>query len=316
MPKIAYVNKRFTPESLAVIAKANEIIEAYQAQGFDLTLRQTYYQFVARGWIPNKDSEYKRLGNIIADGRLAGLIDWEAITDRTRNLRQNSHWDSPGDIMDSAAASFAYDKWADQKYRIECWIEKDALVGILESACEPLDVPYFSCRGYTSISEVWSAAMRLKAWRRKGQRILILHLGDHDPSGIDMSRDIVDRIGIFGVKVEFKRLALNMDQVQQYNPPPNPAKSTDARYKHYRATHGDESWELDALDPVVLKALIRDNIVAHRDQAAWEAAVAREVAAKARLRKAARNWDAIVGTLDEYEDEEEDQDGEDEEEEA
>jgi hypothetical protein len=313
MPKIKYVEKRLSQDRLGVIDRANEIIEEYQEQGFDLTLRQLYYQFVSRGYIENKDTEYKRLGDIVADGRLAGLIDWEAITDRTRNLRQNSHWDSPGDILDSAASSFAYDKWADQKYRIECWIEKDALVGILESACEPLDVPYFSCRGYTSISEIWSAAMRLKRWRRGGQKILILHLGDHDPSGIDMSRDIVDRIGIFGVTVELKRLALNMDQVQQYNPPPNPAKTTDARYKTYRKLHGDESWELDALDPAVLMALIQQNVTAHRDQAAWNAAVAREHDAKARLGKVAKHWDTISVTLDDYE--EEDEDGEDEEEE-
>ena len=170
MPKIRYVVKKLSEDRLSVIEKANEVIEVYQAQGFDLTLRQLYYQFVARAWIPNKDSEYKKLGDIIADGRLAGLIDWEAITDRTRNLRKNSHWDDPADIVKSAAHSFALDKWEEQPYRIECWIEKDALVGILESACEPLDIPYFSCRGYTSISEVWSAAMRLKRWKKRVRR--------------------------------------------------------------------------------------------------------------------------------------------------
>ena len=145
-------------------------------------------------YIPNKDSEYKKLGDTVADGRLMGLIDWNAIVDRTRNLHKNSHWDSPADIISSAASSFAYDKWSEQPYRIEAWVEKQALDGLLESACEPLDVPYFSCRGYASISEIWSAAMRLKSWKKAGQKILILHLGDHDPSGIDMSRDIVDRL--------------------------------------------------------------------------------------------------------------------------
>jgi hypothetical protein len=255
---------------------------------------------VARGYIPNKDSEYKKLGDIIADGRLAGLIDWEAITDRTRNLRKNSHWDDPADIVKSAAASFALDKWDEQPYRIECWIEKDALVGILESACEPLDVPYFSCRGYTSISEVWSAAMRLKRWKARGQKILILHLGDHDPSGIDMSRDIKDRLKVFGVKIEFERLALNMDQVTQYNPPPNPAKVTDSRFKSYQDLYGDESWELDALDPSVLVSLIQDNIANYRDEAAWAETLEREEEAKARLRKAAKHWDALSESLDEY----------------
>ena len=259
---------------------------------------------MARGLIPNKDSEYKKLGDTVADGRLAGLIDWETIVDRTRNLKQNAHWDSPADIMDSAAASFAFDKWAEQPYRIECWIEKEALAGILEAACEPLDVPHFSCRGYVSISEVWVAAMRLKRFRKAGQKILILHLGDHDPSGIDMSRDIQDRLKVFGVHVEFQRLALNMDQIEQYHPPPNPAKVTNARFTGYQAIHGDESWELDALDPAVLTALITDNIVNRRDEAAWEEAVSREIEAKDRLRKAAKNWEELSATLDDYPDEE------------
>ena len=308
MPKIKYQDKRLSADRLATIEKANEIIEEYQAQGFDLTLRQLYYQFVARGYIANKDTEYKKLGDVIADGRLAGLIDWEAITDRTRNLRKNSHWDSPADIISSAAESFALDKWADQPYRIEVWIEKDALVGILESACEPLDVPYFSCRGYTSISEVWAAAMRLKNWKRKGQTPLILHLGDHDPSGIDMSRDIVDRLAIFGLSIKFKRLALNMDQVQQYNPPPNPAKVTDSRFNDYQALHGDESWELDALDPAVLVTLITQNITAHRNNKLWNAKVDQENDDKAKLAKASHNWEAISDTLDDYPDDEEDDD--------
>ena len=165
----------------------------------------------------------------------AGLIDWQAIVDRTRNLRSNGHWKDPAHIIHSAAQSFAMDKWSDQPYRPEVWIEKDALVGILEAACEPLDVPFFSCRGYTSISEMWVAAQRLLGYQDDKQKPVIFHLGDHDPSGIDMSRDIEERLSLFGVMVEFHRIALNMDQVKQYRPPPNPAKATDARFADYEA---------------------------------------------------------------------------------
>lgn len=218
MSKICYLDRRFHRTSMVIVDRANQIIEEYAEQGFDLTLRQLYYQFVSRNYIANENSEYKRLGSIISDARLAGLIDWLAITDRTRNLRSNSHWDDPADIIDSAAKSFAVDKWSDQPYRPEVWIEKDALVGILESACKPLDVSFFSCRGYTSASEMWVAAQRLLGYEDHEQQPVIFHLGDHDPSGIDMSRDILDRLGLFGVKVEFCRIALNMDQVQQYRP--------------------------------------------------------------------------------------------------
>ena len=144
--KIQYVERDFAPRSLEVIDLANEIIEVYRAQGFDLTLRQLYYQFVSRGLIPNRDSEYKKLGSIVNDARLAGLIDWERIQDRTRNVRRLSHWEDPAGVIKSALASYHVDYWEGQEYRPEVWIEKDALVGVIEGVCEELDVPFFSCR--------------------------------------------------------------------------------------------------------------------------------------------------------------------------
>lgn len=268
--KICYTPKDFSAKHRDTIKKVNKIVEQYQAEGYSLTLRQVYYQFVSRGWIDNKDTEYKRLGGIINDARLAGLISWEAIEDRTRYLRKKASWDDPSDIVGACAQQFHVDLWQGQKYRVEVWVEKDALVGVVESACDPLDVPFFSCRGYTSQTELWGAAQRLIQHRKNGQIPLVLHLGDHDPSGIDMSRDIQDRLYLFmshhGVDApEFKRLALNMDQVKAYGPPPNPAKLTDSRCRGYMEEHGDESWELDALEPSMLARLIRDNIIAVRD---------------------------------------------------
>ncbi|MCG7410591.1 hypothetical protein MH117_24650 [Paenibacillus sp. ACRRX] len=194
--KICYRDIKFRQNSLELIERVNRIIEEYQAKGYSLTLRQVYYQLVARDVIPNNERSYKNLGNLISDGRIAGLIDWMAIEDRTRNLRGNSHWDTPGDIINSAAYSFAYDKWEGQEKYVEVWVEKDALVGIVGQICNKLDVPYFSCRGYVSQSEMWMAARRLRRMSSDKQTVII-HLGDHDPSGVDMSRDIVDRLGIF-----------------------------------------------------------------------------------------------------------------------
>ena len=192
--KICYQKKNFSGSSLAVIRQANAIIEDYEAQGYDLTLRQLYYRFVSKGLIPNKDIGYQKLGSIINDARLAGMIDWDRITDRTRNLRKNSHWDSPQDIVATCAKQFQHDKWKDQKEYVEVWVEKDALVGILEQACEPLDVPYFSCQGYTSQSEMWGAAQRLLEKIRAGKKVTIIHLGDDDSSGVDIRRDIKERL--------------------------------------------------------------------------------------------------------------------------
>lgn len=296
--KIKYQDICLSESRLKVIAQANEIIEEYAQQGFDLTLRQLYYQFVSRDLLANKQQEYKRLGDIVADGRLVGLIDWNAITDRTRNLRTLSHWGTPAEIIASAEASFRTDKWASQEHRVEVWIEKDALVGILESVCPALDVPYFSCRGYTSLSEMWGAAQRLLGWIEAGQEPVILHLGDHDPSGCDMSRDIRDRLAMFiGREIEFRRLALNMPQIETYGPPPNPAKLTDSRCQGYIAKHGDESWELDALDPAVLADLIRLNVADFRDEKTWKTELKKESAAKGDLTKVSKRWGEVVQFL-------------------
>ncbi len=276
MPRIAYVPRAFAPASLALIETANEIIEEYQADGFDLTLRQLYYQFVARAVIPNTLQDYKRLGSILNDARLAGLVDWSAMVDRTRNLETPSHWDDPASIVRSAASSFALDKWDDQDFRVEVWVEKEALAGVVERAATALDLAYFSCRGYVSQSEMWEAARRHLRFEREGQAVRVLHLGDHDPSGIDMTRDIQDRLQLFGAKTEVERIALNRDQVDRYGPPPNPAKLTDSRATSYVRAHGYSSWELDALDPKTLAALIERHALVYRDEARFAAREAQE----------------------------------------
>lgn len=307
MPKIAYVPKKFNDEWLRDIQRANQIAEEYAAQGFDLTLRQVYYQFVSRAWIPNTEQSYKRLGKIINDARLAGLIDWNHLTDRTRWVRDNSHWTSPESIMDSVVSSYATERWANQPERPIVMIEKDALVGVIEGVCQELDVPYFSCRGYTSQSEMWSLSQRMRRFIRNDQVPVILHLGDHDPSGVDMTRDIRDRLDLFvtyhgGEAPEVDRLALNMDQIDQYDPPPNPTKLTDSRASGYIDAYGYECWELDALDPPVIAALVREAVMAHRDEERWEEATADMEKERTYLTRVRDKWDTVVEFLAEEHD--------------
>lgn len=268
---------RFAAKSQAVIAHANAIINEYMAQGLRLTLRQLYYQFVARGLMANQQRNYKKLGETISRARLAGEVRWDAIEDRTRNLERVKSWHSAASILDASAHGFRLDKWSTQPHRVEVWIEKEALTGVIAGICDELEVPYFACRGYVSQSEQWGAGRRFRRYRMDGQEPIVLHLGDHDPSGIDMTRDNGDRLTMFGRSwQEVRRLALNMDQVEQYNPPPNPAKVTDSRYEGYVREHGDESWELDALEPTVLRDLIRDEVDGLRDEDEWEAMVEKE----------------------------------------
>ncbi len=323
-PRIAYLDKHPSAASLHVIDQANEILETYSAEGFDLTLRQLYYQFVARGLIENTDRSYKRLGSIVNDARLTGLIDWEHIVDRTRAVRALTHWRDTHAIIGATEHSFHTDMWATQPVHVEAWVEKDALVDVVARACEAFDVPYLSCRGYTSQSEMWTAARRMLDPLIDGRTVVVLHLGDHDPSGIDMTRDIDNRLWGFvsrdylrpyledgyeagelrGRAAELRehfavrRIALNRDQIRAYDPPPNPAKVTDSRWGAYVEAHGHQSWELDALEPRVLSELVQDHIRdLIGDSAAWQRATERQASARALLARAHERWDEIEELL-------------------
>lgn len=290
MPRIEYKGFNFRVRTLAVIEMANEIIAQYQAEGYELTLRQLYYQFVSRDIIPNTQREYSKLGIALNNGRLAGLIDWNAIIDRTRKIQGDWHWDSPAEIIESSAESYKIDTRATQSMYLEVWVEKDALIGVVERACTEHDVPFFSCRGYVSQSAMWRAGRRIS---RDGRPCTLLHLGDHDPSGIDMTRDIQDRLDLFGADVNVRRIALTLDQVEEYGPPPNPAKLTDSRCNDYINKYGGESWELDALDPRVITDLIGTEIEQGTNSAKRQVLIKKETAEKRRLRWLADNWENL-----------------------
>lgn len=258
--RIAYETWNPNATSLGLIETANRICREYRQQGYDLTLRQLYYQFVARALIPNNQRSYKTLGTVVDKARRAGLLDWDYIVDRTRNLAGFRTYDDPAALISEVAERFHMDLWEDQGVRVEVWVEKEALAGVVARAANSRGCNYFSCRGYVSQSEMHSAALRHRYYENMGQQMVVLHLGDHDPSGIDMTRDITDRLSLFGASTEVHRIALNLDQISQYAPPPNPAKVTDSRFEGYREIYGDESWELDALDPATLNNLIVNNI--------------------------------------------------------
>lgn len=298
--KELFIAKTFNAKTRIVIRQATKILEEYEERGFVLTLRQLYYQFVQRGFIPNTLKDYKRLGSIINDARLAGRIDWEMIEDRTRNLMTFRNFEKPGDIIESASHGYRLDIWGYQKYRPEVWIEKEALVGVIEPVCREYRVPYFAAKGYNSQSEQWRAGHRFREYIKEGQHVLVLHLGDHDPSGVNMTQDNDERLRLFartGRRFEIRRIALNMDQVETYSLAPNPAKVTDSRFRAYAELHGEESWELDALDPTVIDELIRAEISGIIDQTEWDLVVAEENNAKTVMAKAADRWGDVSDFL-------------------
>jgi len=309
MPRIRYKKCRFSDEIGLIIERANEILEDYAAQGYRLTLRQLYYRFVSNNWLANEDRNYDRLGDIMTRARVAGLIDWEHLQDRNRTLRRNSHWDNPADIIQGCVNSYGIDLWEDQKVRVEVFCEKDALVDVLGTACEPWDVSYMACKGYSSTTMLWEAAHnRYLHWKNEyNQDTVLLYLGDHDPSGIQMCEDIERRLNLFSAPyedlkapdIEVRRVALNLDQIYEHNPPPQVAKKTDSRWRKYVDRFGiEESWELDALEPAVIVDLIdaeiRDIVIKSR----WDGLKKLQEKQREQLQHISDHWEEIVENME------------------
>lgn len=286
--------KKFRPSDLTLIASCDATIEDFQSQDLRLTLRQLYYQLVTRNEIPNTPESYKALGKLVSDARLAGLLDWDAIEDRVRQPVVPSEWSSVSSLVRSAVAAFRLPRWEGQEHYVELWVEKDALAGVLEPIADAHHVTLMVNRGYSSQSAMYAAAQRINegigtSGDRDGH---ILYLGDHDPSGEDMVRDVQERLEMFGVEyLTTHKIALTMDQVREHRPPPNPAKITDPRAAAYIAEHGRRSWEVDALPPAELTRIVRREIRRYLDQSKYDAVIKREDAGKAALEKAAKNVD-------------------------
>jgi hypothetical protein len=297
--KERFIDKKFTADSKAIIARAIAICEHYATQGYDLSLRQLYYQFVTKNWLKNTDQNYKRLGGIVSDARMAGLMDWDWIKDRGRSTVTNTHWDNPGQIVLAAAQSYRVNSRADQPYHIELMVEKQALEGVLEPECRRLDIGFTANKGYSSSSHMYEVGKRLEDLLDSGKQVVILYLGDHDPSGIDMTRDVGDRLRTFANRpgdeeaIIVERVALNMDQVRKYNPPENPTKLTDARAQSYLELYGESCWELDALDPAVLANLVRTATAKYTEDDLRDALIEKQNEDRKALLEFAKTWVSV-----------------------
>lgn len=334
--KQRYKKITFNDANRSMVDTVDQIVEEYMEQGFVLTTRQVYYQLVARGLFPsdrrwtynasegkwerdpdgtqNAEPNYKWVAGLINDAKLAGYLDWDGMEDRVRTFRRRSRWDSPSELLRASAKQYHEDMWIGQKVRPFVIVEKDALGGVLEGVCHELDVPLLAARGYPSGSVLREFAVEdlLPCLMRNGrmkdktdrQQFRIIHLGDHDPSGIDMTRDLAERLYLFVTSQDdgmlgdnnMRRVALNMDQIRKLNPPSDPAKQSDARYRRYAKQHGEECWELDALEPKFLVDLVRKEVGACiDDRKKWNERVEAVKDARARLLKVAEQWDHEAG---------------------
>lgn len=297
MAKIKFRDVRLSNSNKERLEDINSIIVEYQEEGYKLTLRQLYYQLVSRDVIPNKQSEYSKLSTLLKEGRMGGIVDWDAIEDRLRQPSSPSSWDTPQDAMNALIAQYKLPRMEGQKNYIEVWVEKDALSGVLKRVTEKYHIPILVNRGYSSASAMFDAYNRfrngineiLSSHDSGVENVIIFYLGDFDPSGMDMIRDVEDRIREFATKhfesfpLDVIPIALTKEQIRKYNPPPNPAKRTDPRAKKFIDEHGATSWEVDALPPNVLNKLLEAAIKKHININRYKEIVSREDADKNKL---------------------------------
>ena len=287
--KIAYEkNLRLSWPNIARLVQTNEIIDEYAAEGYRLTLRQLYYQLVSRNIVANTKAEYGKLSGLLVKGRMAGFTDWDAIEDRIRVPRLPYWVNGVEDALDDTVAAYRLDRMKGQENYIELWVEKDALSGVLMPITNEYHINLMVNRGYSSCTAMHDAFTRIEAAVGCGQRATILYLGDHDPSGLDMVRDIRSRLETFGADtnvLDVIGIGLTMNQIQEHNPPPNPAKITDPRAKGYIRLFGPTSWEVDALNPKVLHALVRNNVERLIDRELFNQRIEQEARDKETLRE-------------------------------
>lgn len=341
--KIAYRKVRLSKQNKQRLSLVNSIIEEYKAIDLVLTLRQLYYQLVSKDIIPNSDKEYKKLGNLIKEGRMGGIVDWNAIEDRLRVPKSAPGWESPKEILKAASNQFRLNRDEDQP-QIEVWVEKDALSSIVNRAVNKYNIASMVNRGYSSASAMHDAFMRFNRRLTDMEPVTILYLGDHDPSGLDMVRDIKTRLIEFAIgdnyisryglsnylestgiseddffdedrnlseedlsivnsfenkvlamalikTIRVEPIALTMDQINTYNPPPNPAKLTDVRSRWYVENYGYKSWEVDALKPEVLIELITSKIESYIDMDKFNDVLKKEKEYKNKLNEFIENFD-------------------------
>jgi hypothetical protein len=313
MSKITYEPQRFTADALTTLGRCEAILDEQAAQGYRLTLRQLYYRLIAGDHFPdsrlqevapgqftkNHLRNYKWLGDMLSKARVGGKIDWRHIEDRTRGAEGgDGGWGSPAEAIRSIPNWYGITHWDGQPEYLEVWVEKDALSDVVARPAGRWDVAHMACKGSPSTSVMHDAAIRLRWKEREGRKCTILYLGDHDPTGIDIPRDVQDRLRLFRCDAEVKRIALNMDQIEALDPPPSPAKETDSRTGGYIEQFGTtDTWELDALEPAALDALIDAEIQEHIDMDLRQERLDREEVEKRLLVSVADNLDVALAHL-------------------
>lgn len=253
-----------------------------------LTVRQLYYQLVARQVIEKTEKAYKRVCAVSGQMRHDGTLAYGKIADGHRTRHHAYTCSDLAGALHDIHSQYRRNYWDDQPYHVEIWCEKDALSGVIRPVCDELRVPYVATRGFPSLTLIYESAGALLA---TGKPAHIFYFGDHDASGQSISAGLEPALQAHGAPVQVQRVALSPKQIIVYNLPTRPGKESDSRHARFADTYGDACVELDALPPDVLATMVRQCITAMIEPHAWDAAAQLEVAEGATLRSlAAIRW--------------------------
>jgi hypothetical protein len=272
----------------AEIEEIKSAIYSVVANDLPMTVRQVFYRLVAGGVIGKTESEYNTtVVRLLTQMRLEGEIPFNWIADNTRWMRKPESHSSLQSMLDITASAYRRALWDDQDEYVEIWLEKDALSGVIYRVTAEWDVPLMVTRGYPSISFLHNAAIAIEGEEKS---TFIYYLGDWDPSGLDIERNIKDRLNEFAdADIEFTRIAVTPEQVERWSLPTRPTKRTDTRAKYFKG----DSVEVDAIPPNQLRSLVAKCIERHVDEDQLE----KTRIAERSERQLLESWDEVLGDL-------------------
>ncbi len=274
-----YTEVKFHKKNMEKLKLVWKILDEFE--GYNLTVRQVFYQFVQRNIVPNNQNEYGKISRLLKKARMGGLVDWDRIEDRQRipyipySVRNLEH------ALSETHEQYRIDRQNGQEKYIELWTEKDALSGVLKPMTAHYHIHLVVCRGFHSCTAMHDAYHRMA----EHENPYILYLGDHDPSGLFMDEDIKKRLVEFGIQPKIKRIGITKKQIEEYRLPSNPLKEKDPRKDRYiRETGAETSWEVDALKPPVLHQLIQENVESLIDVGLFKEQIEKEKQDKDKLK--------------------------------
>ena len=246
-----------------------------------LTLRQIFYLLVTGYEYEKTERAYKRLCEAMNKARRASLIDMDDIRDDGLRKDEPHGWDGERQFVRSVkqwAAEFRLNRQQDQPVHLMVWCEAGGMLPQLASYCRDFGVPVLSSGGFDSVTTKHNFARDASGDFNK---VEILHIGDHDPSGVHMCSSLDEDLSAFveyyGGEIEVTRLAVIPEQIDRLRLPTSPAKVTDNRSFQGRTT------QAEAIPPRTLKSIVQDAIASRMDQETYREVLEEEAAIRASL---------------------------------